>query len=241
LTESPLATLALDGLSSGYGQRQVLEHISLTVGASEVVAVIGHNGAGKSTVLKVIFGLLPAWSGRVVYANHDITSASIRARLRSGIVYVPQGQRVFEELTVAEHLSLPRVVLRDRALVRQRFSDVLDWFPALTPLLRRNARTLSGGEKQMLALAMAMMHRPRLLLLDEPSLGLAPPLVSETMKRLSQLNREWGTAMLVVEQKVREVIRLASRVYVLAMGKVVYSSDTIPLIQDPSMLSKVFL
>lgn len=241
MTESPLATLELDDLSSGYGQRQVLEHISMKVGASEIVAVIGHNGAGKSTVLKTVFGLLPAWSGRVLYGNQDVTSASIRTRLRSGIVYVPQGQRVFNELTVAEHLSLPRIILRDPVLVRQRLSDVLDQFPSLRPLLRRNARTLSGGEKQLLTLAMAMMHRPRLLLLDEPSLGLAPPLVSETMKRLSQLNREWGTAMLVVEQKVREVIRLASRVYVLAMGKVVYSSDTTPLIQDPSMLSKVFL
>jgi ABC-type branched-subunit amino acid transport system ATPase component len=126
-------------------------------------------------------------------------------------------------------------------LLRQRLAQVLDWYPMLKPLLRRNARTLSGGEKQMLALASAMMHQPRLLLLDEPSLGLAPSLVSKTMGRLRELNQQCGTAMLVVEQNVGEVLRLASRVYVLRTGCVTFSGETVTLRDDPARLAQVFL
>lgn len=241
MTEADKEILHVDALVAGYGRKQVVNGVSLDVDVGEIVAVIGHNGAGKSTILKAVFGLIPTMSGRIVFPGCDDSSQSVRARLLNGIVYVPQGHRVFEDLTVAEHLALPRLVMPDRSRLQPRAHDVLEWFPILKPLLRRRGATLSGGERQAVALAVALTYRPRLLLLDEPSLGLAPSLVHETMERLSQVSRECGCAILVVEQKVREVLHLAARVYVIRRGCVTFSGSAQFLRENPTALASAFL
>jgi ABC-type branched-subunit amino acid transport system ATPase component len=218
----------------------VLNGVSLDVAPGEIVALIGHNGAGKSTLLKAVFGLLPIWQEQVVYDGRLLNSPKPRELLRSGVAYVPQGNRVFTDLTVRENLEMGGVTLSDRKQLGEGIERVFTLFPALKPRLRQRAGTLSGGEKQMLALANALILSPRLLLLDEPSLGLAPPLVAEALGRIQQINRDSGVAVLIVEQKVREVLKIAQRVSVLRNGHVSFSGPTDSL-NDDAKLREVYL
>lgn len=224
--------LKVQSLVTGYGKRQVVNGLSLGVGAGEIVALIGHNGAGKSTILKAIYGLLPIWRGRVSLDGDDLRSQQPRKLLHLGIAYVPQGNRVFAELTVRENLEIGGVTLPTKELVNEGMGRVFTLFPSLKSRLKQRAATLSGGERQMLALGNALVLLPRVLLLDEPSLGLAPPLVAEALSHIQEINRMSGVAVLIVEQKVREVLQIARRVYVVRNGSISFSGPTSELNDD---------
>lgn len=235
-----LSLLRIQALTAGYGKKQVLNCVSLEVASGEVVALIGHNGAGKSTLLKATFGLIPIWSGTIHLNGNTWPKPTPRELLCSGVAYVPQGNRVFTALTVRENLEVGGVTLPAKERLREGIERVFTLFPALKPRLKQTAGTLSGGEKQMLALASALVLSPRVLLLDEPSLGLAPPLVSEALNRIHDISAASGVTVLIVEQKVREVLRIARRVYVLRNGQVSFTGPAEDL-KDDAKLREVYL
>jgi len=234
------ALLKVGGLVTGYGKKQILNGVSLEVASGEIVALIGHNGAGKSTLLKAVFGLLRVWSGQVFYDGRALNGATPRELLRSGMAYVPQGNRVFTDLTVGENLEMGGVTLPSKEMLKAGIERALTLFPVLRERLRQRAGTLSGGEKQMLALANALIVSPKMLLLDEPSLGLAPPMVAEALGRIQQISRDSNVAVLIVEQKVREVLKVAQRVCVLRMGRVSFAGPSEEL-KDDAKLREVYL
>ena len=240
MADDPRHLLVVDAVVSGYGKRQVLNGVSVDVAPGEIVALIGHNGAGKSTLLKAVFGMLPVWTGRVAVDGIRLEAPRPRELLRAGVGYVPQGNRVFTDLSVRENLEMGGVTLPDGALLKEGIERVFTLFPALKKRLSQRAGTLSGGEKQMLALGSALVLSPRLLLLDEPSLGLAPPLVTVALERIQQISCDTGAAVLIVEQKVREVLKFARRVYVLRNGQVSFSGAT-ELLTDEAKLREVYL
>lgn len=196
MVEETRRFLLVDALVTGYGKKQVLNGVTLDVAPSEIVALIGHNGAGKSTILKAIFGMLPIWTGSVALDGTRLNAPKPRELLRAGVAYVPQGNRVFTDLTVRENLEIGGVTLSDSARLIEGMERVFTLFPELRPRLRQRAGTLSGGEKQMLALGNALLLSPRILLLDEPSLGLAPPRVTEALQHIQQISRDSGTTVL---------------------------------------------
>jgi len=236
----PDGALAVHALVSGYGKKQVLNGISLSVAGGEVVALIGHNGSGKSTLLKAVFGLLRIWKGEVTFYGKTGRQHQ-RELLADGIVYVPQGNCVLTELTVLENIALGFAILRDQKRIKDGTERALTMFPALKGRVKHRAATLSGGEKQMLALASAFALSPRLLLLDEPSLGLAPSLAGETLRHVESGCRELHTAALIVEQKVREVLKISQRVYVLRNGRVSFEGRSEELRADEGKLRSVYL
>jgi branched-chain amino acid transport system ATP-binding protein len=231
--------LKVEGLVAGYGKKQVLNGVSLNVAAGEIVALIGHNGAGKSTVLKAVFGLLSIWEGKVSLDGVTLNSPNPRGLLLAGVSYIPQGNRVFTDLTVRENLEVAGITLQNKAKLKGGIERALALFPALSRHLRQRAGSLSGGEKQMLALANALVVSPRLLLADEPSLGLASHLVSEALHHIQHLNRNHGVTTLIVEQRVREVLNIAHRVYVLRNGQVSFDGPTADL--DDAKLRQAYL
>ena len=232
--------LTVRSLVSGYGHKQVLGGVDIEVEVGEVVAVIGHNGAGKSTLLKAIFGMIPVWSGRVFHNGNQIANPVPRDWLNRGVAYVPQGNRVFGDLSVRENLDIAATTIRGTPARLEAIARALSQFPLLRGRLRQRAGNLSGGEKQMLALACAWALSPRLLLLDEPSLGLTPPLVAETLSHLQAIAKGNGTSVLIVEQKVREVLTIADRVCVLRNGTGSYWGPARAL-WDPDNLREAYL
>jgi len=222
---------------TGYGSKRILDGVDIHVGPGEVVALIGHNGAGKSTLLKAVFGLLPLWKGSVRLKGVLVPRPSPRELLSLGVAYVPQGNRVFTDLSVGENLDIGCGRVSEK---RARIERTYEMFPSLKDRLRQRAGTLSGGEKQMLALANALVTAPQLLLLDEPSLGLAPPLVSESLGRIREISIGGGVSVLIVEQKVREVLHVADRVYVLRNGQVSFTGSAEDL-RDETLLRNVYL
>lgn len=233
--------LKVMNICAGYSKRQVVNDVSFEVGCGEIVAIIGHNGAGKSTLLKAVFGLIPIATGTVELAGEKVRGGSDDHDLRrKSVSFVPQGNRVFTDLTVRDNLEIGGAILRDRAEIDTRVSAVLQMFPDLDRRLRQSAGTLSGGEKQMLALATSLVAAPNLLLLDEPSLGLAPRSVANALQRIQQISRENGVSVLIVEQKVREVLNIADRVNVLRNGRLAFSGAADDL-QDDRKLRAVYL
>ena len=203
-----------------YGPVTALAGISLTVEAAEFVCLIGANGAGKSTTLKAISGLVPAAAGRIRFDGHDIHGLPAREILRRGIAHCPEGRRVFPYMTVDENLAMGAYLRRDHTAVAADLERVLAHFPILAERRRQPAGTLSGGEQQMLAIGRALMARPRLILFDEPSLGLAPTIVEAVFSIIAGIQRE-GTTVLMVEQNAYMALKLASRAYVLETGRIV--------------------
>lgn len=227
-------------LVSGYRGRAILHGVSIQILPGEIVALIGHNGSGKSTLLKTIFGMVALWQGRIFVDEIEMKRPSPVQMLRAGVAYVPQGNRVFGDLTVRENLEVGAVSL-DRGMdVRTRINRVLDTFPALATRLQQRAASLSGGEKQMLALASALLLSPRVLLLDEPSLGLATPATVQALRHIRELSQIAGISVLVVEQKVRAVIEISARVYVLRNGAVHFTGKS-ELLHDENRLREVYL
>jgi branched-chain amino acid transport system ATP-binding protein len=230
--------LEVTGLSARYGAVAALRDVSLEVRAGELVALIGANGAGKSTLLRAIAGLVAPAAGRVAFDGRDVTGQAPEAMIRAGVALVPERRRVFAPLTVLDNLQLGGYALPRGRDFRSRLEAGVEEAYRLFPVLRRRrdqlAGTLSGGEQQMLAIGRALMTRPRLLLCDEPSLGLAPLVVAEIMRLLSTL-REAGTTILLVEQNARMALRSADRAYVLEVGSVVLSGLATDLLEDDQL------
>jgi branched-chain amino acid transport system ATP-binding protein len=214
-----MSLLEVENLSVWYGPVQALRGISLRVDDGEVVALIGSNGAGKSTTLRTISGLLKPKTGSVRFDGRSIAGRAPHSISRMGIVQVPEGRGIFDNLTVEENLDLGGYLVRNIASLKKSRDHVLALFPILAQRLKQPSGTLSGGEQQMLALARAFLAGPRLLLLDEPSLGLAPQIVQNIFRVLAEINRE-GTTILLVEQNARLALRLARRAYVLETGQI---------------------
>ncbi len=232
--------LEIRQLETGYGKKQVLFDVSMEIGEGEIVAVIGPNGAGKSTVLKAACGLLLAWKGDIVLDGKCITGSTPAKNVSRGMTFCPQGNRVFDELSVKENLEIGGFRLPRKEL-RPRIEEILKIFPSLRDRLRQNAGTLSGGEQQMLAVARALIPRPKLLMLDEPSLGLAPGLLDDVFQTISRVAEEQGISILIVEQKVRKVLGLSSRVYAMKLGRVAFAGSSDGLKEDTARLKDIFL
>jgi branched-chain amino acid transport system ATP-binding protein len=226
--------LQLDRVEARYGPVKALHGISLSVEEGEVVAVLGANGAGKTTTLRAVSGAVKK-SGDIVFAGNRISSRSPEAVARLGIAHVPEGRGTLTDLSVRENLRLGAYVRRDRAAIREDERRVLSYFPWLEHRASQTAGTLSGGEQQMLALARALMLRPKLLLLDEPSLGLAPMVVSEIFRIVGELNEREGLAVLVVEQNAALALEASSRAYVLEVGKVAVAGSSAELRRNESV------
>lgn len=226
--------LGLRGVEGGYRKKTVLRGITLRVDAGEVVALIGHNGAGKSSTLKAIFGLIRVSRGQVVYDGTEITNRDPALNTLGGISFVPQGRSIFADLTVGENLRLGAYSLHRSApgLIEERLEAVFGLFPILRERLRQQAGLLSGGQQQMLALGIALMQRPRLLLLDEPSLGLSPLLVQRVIDSVREINGRFGTAILLVEQNIRQALRVSNRVYVMKVGQIAVEERSTTLLQQ---------
>lgn len=213
--------LEIEGLESGYGKKTVLQGVGVRVCEGEVVAILGHNGAGKSTTLKTVLGLLPARAGRVRFAGSAWANGNPVENVRRGMALVPQGRGVFPDLTVTENLLLGAYTQRDAGSTAARLRDVIELFPVLAERRAQRAGTLSGGQQQMVAVGMALMTRPRLMMMDEPSIGLAPVLVQRVLETARQINRRFGTAIILVEQNIKTALGVADRVYVMKSGRMV--------------------
>jgi branched-chain amino acid transport system ATP-binding protein len=223
--------LRLEGVHAGYGRVEVLRGIDLEVRAGELVCVLGANGAGKTSTLRAISGLLPARAGRITLDGTDIGGRDPAEILRAGIAHCPEGRRVFPHMTVEENLAMGAYVRRDRAAVATDLARVCEHFPILADRRRQPAGTLSGGEQQMLAIARALMARPRLILFDEPSLGLAPTIVETTFAVIGDIRRD-GTTVLMVEQNAYLALRMADRAYVMEAGRIVLAGAARDLLDN---------
>lgn len=227
--------LRVDGVSSHYGRICALDDIDIDVAKGEIVALIGANGAGKTTLLNVISGIQPLSSGSLHYEGSDLAAASAAERVKSGIVQVPEGRQVFAPLTVRENLELGAYT-RPADSVDPMIAEVFDLFPVLSARQSSEAGSLSGGEQQMLAIGRALMSQPRLLLLDEPSLGLAPQMIAFIFERVRELNAR-GMSILLVEQNASLALEMADRAYVLETGHVAMTGSGFELLGNPNVQS----
>ncbi|MBI5781694.1 MAG: ABC transporter ATP-binding protein [Rhodocyclales bacterium] len=226
--------LELQRVSAHYGPIQALAEVDLAVRAGEIVTLIGANGAGKSTLMTTIFGTPRASGGRILLEGEDITALPPHRIARRGIALVPEGRRVFAKMSVYENLLLGATPLEE-AHVEENLQRVFSLFPVLETRRAQRAGTLSGGEQQMLAIGRALMSEPRLLLLDEPSLGLAPLVIRTIFRTIVALNREHGLTILLVEQNARQALKIAHRGYVLQNGRIVLEGSGAALLTDPQV------
>jgi branched-chain amino acid transport system ATP-binding protein len=226
-----LGMLEVDGLDVFYGAVHALKGVTIRAEAGEIVTLIGANGAGKSTLLRSISGLVPARAGRVTFEGRDITRTPAHEIVALGISHAPEGRLVFANLTVEDNLELGAYRRRDKAGIREDYDGMYALFPRLKERRKQTAGTLSGGEQQMLAIARAFMSRPRLLMLDEPSLGIAPILVREIIRTIRQINQR-GVTVLLVEQNAHMALSIARRGYVLETGRVCIEDDAARLLQN---------
>lgn len=209
-------------ISVNYGPIKAVRDVSIDVGRGDVVALLGPNGAGKSSLLSSLVGLVPKNRGTVVFDNEEVGRASTEDLIRRGMSVTPEGRRIFGDLTVGENLRLGAAIRSDKDGIAEDTEKFLDLFPILRKRFNSAARYLSGGEQQMLAISRSLMSRPKLLMLDEPSLGLAPRIVDQIFEFLVTL-RQWGLTLLIVEQNASEVLEIADRAYVLSTGSIVFS------------------
>ena len=215
------ALLEVVGLEAGYGKKTVLQGVSLHVGPGEIVALLGHNGAGKSTTLRTILGLMRASDGDVRFAGERWANGDPAENGRRGIALVPQGRGVFPDLNVTENLMLGAWNVPEPATRSQRLTEVVDLFPVLGERRAQRVGTMSGGQQQMVAIGVALMQQPRLLLMDEPSIGLAPVVVQRMLQTARHINERFGTAIVIVEQSIKTALEIASRAYVMKSGRIV--------------------
>jgi ABC-type branched-subunit amino acid transport system ATPase component len=226
--------LAVEGITAGYGKIDILHAVSVRVAAGEIVAVIGPNGAGKSTAFKAIVGFLRPRAGTVRFNGADITGLRPDLVLRRGLAYVPQGRIVFPQMTVLENLEMGAYIERDRARIAEALDRVYALFPVLAERRRQKAGTMSGGEQQMVAIGRALMTTPRLILLDEPSLGLSPKFVTLIFDKLVEMRRA-GYTLMMVEQNAARALGIADRGYVLELGTNRFEGSGARLLADPDV------
>ena len=218
--------LEIDGLSVSYGAVRALDGVSFTAEPGRITAVLGANGAGKTTLLRTISGLVRPQSGKVRFDDKDLTLAAAEDIVRGGVAHVPEGRGVINELTVEDNLRLGSLWRRDRADTRRALDEIYEMFPPLAEHRRREGATLSGGERQMLAIGRALMGRPRVLLLDEPSLGLAPRITAQIMAMLGQLTSNSDLTVVLVEQNARSALSVAQWAVVIHLGRVVVADHS---------------
>lgn len=221
-------------ITAGYGRMDILHEVSLDVSAGEIVSIIGPNGAGKSTAFKAMIGLLRPRTGRVLFNGQDITGLRPDLVLRRGLAYVPQGRIVFPQMTVLENLEMGAYTVRDARRIADALEAVYALFPILSERRRQRAGTMSGGEQQMVAIARALMTRPTLILLDEPSLGLSPKFVTLIFDKLVEMKRA-GYTLMVVEQNAARALAIADRGYVLELGRNRFEGSGAALLADPEV------
>ncbi len=226
--------LALEGLKVAYGGIQAVKGVDLVVGKGELVCLIGANGAGKTTTLKGVTGLQPVTGGAVRYEGEDVTGKPVFELVRRGLAMVPEGRGVFGALTIEENLAMGAYVRSDKAGIRDDMERAFTLFPRLKERRRQTAGTLSGGEQQMLAMARALMSRPRLLLLDEPSMGLAPLMVQKVFETVMAVSRE-GVTILLIEQNAKLALEVSHRGYVMESGEITLAGEAKSLLHDPKV------
>lgn len=231
--------LQLEDISVSYGGVKALDKANIYVKREEVVALVGPNGAGKSTVLKVIFGLAPIYSGKIFWRGKRIKPVSHEMAER-GIAFVPQGRRVFTNLTVEENLEIGGFVIKDKNKIGKRIEEVMEIFPLLKERRDIKASAFSGGEQQMIALARGFMVNPKVLLLDEPSLGLAPKIAKQVFAKIKELNEKYKTTIIVVEHNIKSVLGISRRAYILNKGRIVAEDNSQNLLNS-DVLKKVFM
>ena len=230
------ASLKVDRIKVAYGKTVALHGISLEVGAGEIVALIGANGAGKSTTLRAISGLLKTGEGQVTWGGQSISGWAVDRIVAAGIAHCPEERHVWPNMSVQENLALGAYLCKSKADIERRTGIAFHRFPRLKERARQLAGTLSGGEQQMLAIARALMSEPRLLMLDEPSLGLSPKMADEVFDVVREINRH-GVTVLLVEQNVHNALSIASRAYVVETGRIAASRDAASLLNDPALLN----
>jgi len=229
-----MALLEVENMHSFYGYIHALRGVSLTVEEGEVVTLIGSNGAGKTTTLRSIHGILPPREGRVVFRGEEIQGLPAHDMIKRGIAQSPEGRKIFHRMTVTENLEMGAYHRNDRKEIQEDMARVYDLFPRLKERVKQEAGTMSGGEQQMLAIGRSLMSRPKLLLLDEPSMGLAPVLVERIFQVIEEINKQ-GTTILLVEQNANIALEIATRGYVLETGRIVNTGSAEKLRQDPKV------
>ena len=238
-------SLAIDGLDAGYGAVRALRDVAIHVEAGETVALLGTNGNGKSTLMKCIMGLVRPERGRVALTvdgkEHDLTRLSPEDIVDLGVALVPEGRRLFPKLTVAENLMLGAFRKAARSAIRHNLALAFETFPALTDRKNQLAGTLSGGQQQMLAIARALMSSPRLLLIDEPSVGLSPLLVSQTIAKIGELKQKFGLTVLMAEQNFNQAIRIADRGYIIVHGEIAVSAASVDELKANDIVKRLYL
>lgn len=234
-----MAMLEIKDLQVYYGVIQAIKGISFTVNEGEIIALIGANGAGKTTILHTISGLISAKTGSVKFMDKELTKTAPHKIVQMGMAHVPEGRRIFQELSVYENLKLGAFTRKDKTEIEQSIQMVYERFPRLEERKKQIAGTLSGGEQQMLAMGRALMSKPKIILMDEPSMGLSPLLVSEIFDIIKSIN-ESGTTVLLVEQNAKKALSIANRAYVLETGNIVLEGSAKDLMNDDS-IKKAYL
>jgi len=239
--ESPRSNVIIkvDKLNSGYGTSHVLFGVDFEAKNKEITIVVGPNGSGKSTLLKTIFGLCVIYSGKITFYNDTISGLMPHQVARRGIAYLPQLKNIFSNLTIRENLSMASYTL-DSKIISERMPEIFETFPILKKYESTKADTLSGGERQMLAMGMALIRRPKVMLFDEPTANLSPKLASEVLNKIDHMRNEFGITVILVEQNVKRALKLGDFVYLLANGKLVFKGKPNDLLQQPE-LSKLYL
>jgi branched-chain amino acid transport system ATP-binding protein len=223
--------LEVKNLGAGYGKKQILYDIALSIKEGEIVGLIGHNGAGKSTALRSIFGLLTPYHGHVVYRNQDVTFESPAAKLDAGIYHLPQENFLFNDLTVMDNLEISFFTMKDQSGFGSRLNEVYKFFSVLRDRKNQLAGTLSGGERRMLGIGMGLLRKPKLLLLDEPSSGLSPVAFQNVARIIQEINTDLGTAAILVEQNVKVAFKLSKRIYVMKAGHIILEETGAKLLE----------
>ena len=238
-------SLAVNGLDAGYGAVKALRGVSLHVETGETVALLGTNGNGKSTLMKCVAGLVRPERGTLSLTidgqTHDLTRLTAEAIVDLGVAMVPEGRRLFPRLTVKENLMLGAFRKEARRNIARNLALAFETFPVLRGLQGQLAGTMSGGQQQMLAIARALMSSPRLLLIDEPSVGLSPLLVSQTISKIGELNRQLGLTVLMAEQNFNQAIRIASRGYIIVHGEIVVAADSVDELRSNDIVKRLYL
>lgn len=232
--------LSVENVQSGYGNKLAIKDVSVEIGRGEIITLIGANGAGKSTTLMSICGVVPCRAGRIVFEGREIQALPPEEIVRMGICQVPEGRHIFPQLTVKENLDMGAFLRRDKAEVKKDIDYVFALFPILAERRNQDGGNLSGGEQQMLAMSRALMARPRVLLLDEPSMGLAPLVIRQIFEIIRQINRENNTTIFLVEQNANQALHIADRGYVMENGRITLTGKAQELL-DNKDIQKAYL